>query len=147
MFLMTECSVYRKIQFNQGICDPSNLKPIQVALFQSFAALNEAQVKKINKKYFAQCVKSKSYHQICRQFCLFCVCAANFGPVDCLSTRLFLDGPKIAEEFEVNDFLPQSVCTVVSLNMGRGGSSAGPLLDLCWSSAGPRCFRAGTFSL
>ncbi|XP_028973400.2 pyruvate carboxylase, mitochondrial [Esox lucius] len=25
----------------------------------------------------------------------------NFGPVDCLSTRLFLDGPKIAEEFEV----------------------------------------------
>lgn len=27
--------------------------------------------------------------------------AANFGPVDCLNTRLFLDGPKIAEEFEV----------------------------------------------
>lgn len=27
---------------------------------------------------------------------------ATFGPVDCLSTRLFLDGPKIAEEFEVN---------------------------------------------
>ncbi|KAL6118700.1 pc [Pungitius sinensis] len=26
---------------------------------------------------------------------------ANFGPVDCLGTRLFLDGPKIAEEFEV----------------------------------------------
>lgn len=26
---------------------------------------------------------------------------ATFGPVDCLSTRLFLDGPKIAEEFEV----------------------------------------------
>lgn len=26
---------------------------------------------------------------------------ANFGPVDCLNTRLFLDGPKIAEEFEV----------------------------------------------
>uniref|UniRef100_A0A4W4GQM3 Pyruvate carboxylase n=1 Tax=Electrophorus electricus TaxID=8005 RepID=A0A4W4GQM3_ELEEL len=26
---------------------------------------------------------------------------ANFGPVDCLSTRLFLEGPKIAEEFEV----------------------------------------------
>uniref|UniRef100_A0A3B5BF81 Pyruvate carboxylase n=1 Tax=Stegastes partitus TaxID=144197 RepID=A0A3B5BF81_9TELE len=25
---------------------------------------------------------------------------SNFGPVDCLSTRLFLDGPKIAEEFE-----------------------------------------------
>ncbi|XP_028331086.1 pyruvate carboxylase, mitochondrial [Gouania willdenowi] len=25
----------------------------------------------------------------------------NFGPVDCLNTRLFLDGPKIAEEFEV----------------------------------------------
>lgn len=25
----------------------------------------------------------------------------NFGPVDCLDTRLFLDGPKIAEEFEV----------------------------------------------
>ncbi|KAM8880817.1 pyruvate carboxylase, mitochondrial-like isoform 1-T1 [Synchiropus picturatus] len=26
---------------------------------------------------------------------------SSFGPVDCLSTRLFLDGPKIAEEFEV----------------------------------------------
>uniref|UniRef100_A0A671PYS8 Pyruvate carboxylase, mitochondrial n=1 Tax=Sinocyclocheilus anshuiensis TaxID=1608454 RepID=A0A671PYS8_9TELE len=25
----------------------------------------------------------------------------TFGPVDCLDTRLFLDGPKIAEEFEV----------------------------------------------
>uniref|UniRef100_A0A8C7KR63 Pyruvate carboxylase n=1 Tax=Oncorhynchus kisutch TaxID=8019 RepID=A0A8C7KR63_ONCKI len=25
----------------------------------------------------------------------------QFGPVDCLNTRLFLDGPKIAEEFEV----------------------------------------------
>uniref|UniRef100_A0A4W4E5C0 Pyruvate carboxylase n=1 Tax=Electrophorus electricus TaxID=8005 RepID=A0A4W4E5C0_ELEEL len=25
----------------------------------------------------------------------------TFGPVDCLNTRLFLDGPKIAEEFEV----------------------------------------------
>lgn len=24
-----------------------------------------------------------------------------FGPVDCLDTRIFLDGPKIAEEFEV----------------------------------------------
>lgn len=46
VFLMTECSVYRKIQLNQRICDPSNLKHIQVALFQSYAALNEAQVKK-----------------------------------------------------------------------------------------------------
>uniref|UniRef100_A0ACB8G8I9 Uncharacterized protein n=1 Tax=Sphaerodactylus townsendi TaxID=933632 RepID=A0ACB8G8I9_9SAUR len=27
--------------------------------------------------------------------------AANFGPVECLNTRLFLEGPKIAEEFEV----------------------------------------------
>lgn len=26
----------------------------------------------------------------------------QFGPVDCLNTRLFLDGPKIAEEFEVS---------------------------------------------
>ncbi|XP_053225857.1 pyruvate carboxylase, mitochondrial [Podarcis raffonei] len=26
---------------------------------------------------------------------------ANFGPVECLNTRLFLEGPKIAEEFEV----------------------------------------------
>ncbi|XP_074861052.1 pyruvate carboxylase, mitochondrial [Carettochelys insculpta] len=26
---------------------------------------------------------------------------ATFGPVECLSTRLFLEGPKIAEEFEV----------------------------------------------
>nr|XP_056708445.1 pyruvate carboxylase, mitochondrial [Euleptes europaea] len=27
--------------------------------------------------------------------------SANFGPVECLNTRLFLEGPKIAEEFEV----------------------------------------------
>lgn len=27
---------------------------------------------------------------------------ANFGPVECLNTRLFLEGPKIAEEFEVS---------------------------------------------
>lgn len=26
---------------------------------------------------------------------------SKFGPVDCLNTRLFLDGPKIAEEFQV----------------------------------------------
>ncbi|GAA6104611.1 pyruvate carboxylase, mitochondrial [Tachysurus ichikawai] len=26
---------------------------------------------------------------------------SNFGPVECLNTRLFLDGPKIAEEFQV----------------------------------------------
>lgn len=26
---------------------------------------------------------------------------SNFGPVDCLNTRLFLEGPKIAEEFQV----------------------------------------------
>lgn len=80
---------------------------------------------------------------------LFCVCAANFGPVDCLNTRLFLDGPKIAEEFEVNDFLPQSVCTVVMLNMGRGGSSAGPLLDLCWSTVfqSRNLFTVGTTCL
>lgn len=26
---------------------------------------------------------------------------ATFGPVECLNTRLFLEGPKIAEEFEV----------------------------------------------
>lgn len=28
--------------------------------------------------------------------------------MDCLSTRLFLDGPKIAEEFEVHDFILQA---------------------------------------
>lgn len=43
--------------------------------------------------------------------------SANFGPVDCLSTRLFLDGPKIAEEFEVqksiqhNGFICQASLT------------------------------------
>lgn len=45
---------------------------------------------------------------------------ANFGPVDCLSTRLFLDGPKIAEEFEVrkftehNSFIAQATFTTTS---------------------------------
>lgn len=29
----------------------------------------------------------------------------QFGPVECLNTRLFLDGPKIAEEFEVCYFV------------------------------------------
>lgn len=40
------------------------------------------------------------------------VSAATFGPVDCLSTRLFLDGPKIAEEFEVNGRLARNSCAV-----------------------------------
>lgn len=40
------------------------------------------------------------------------VSAATFGPVDCLSTRLFLDGPKIAEEFEVNGRLAGNCCAV-----------------------------------
>lgn len=31
---------------------------------------------------------------------------SNFGPVDCLNTRLFLDGPKIAEEFQVGHNKP-----------------------------------------
>lgn len=39
VFLMNECSVNRKIQLNQGIYDPSNLKPIQVALFQRLQVL------------------------------------------------------------------------------------------------------------
>lgn len=43
------------------------------------------------------------------------VSAATFGPVDCLSTRLFLDGPKIAEEFEVNARL----CGTGSLNRAQ----------------------------
>ncbi|GCC40080.1 hypothetical protein chiPu_0024227, partial [Chiloscyllium punctatum] len=28
---------------------------------------------------------------------------AQFGPVECLNTRLFLEGPKIAEVFQVRD--------------------------------------------
>ncbi|CAF90622.1 unnamed protein product, partial [Tetraodon nigroviridis] len=38
-----------------------------------------------------------------KDFTCKCVCFPQppSGPVDCLSTRLFLDGPKIAEEFEV----------------------------------------------
>lgn len=55
---------------------------------------------------FAQCFISKGSHHKRLNMYLFCVFTANFGPVDCLSTRLFLDGPKIAEEFEVNTFLP-----------------------------------------
>ncbi|KAF3836953.1 hypothetical protein F7725_004417 [Dissostichus mawsoni] len=39
------------------------------------------------------------YPKVFQEFKEFTV--TNFGPVDCLSTRLFLDGPKIAEEFEV----------------------------------------------
>lgn len=60
-------------------------------------------------------MKLNIYLQLCLQLYLLCVCAANFGPVDCLSTRLFLDGPKIAEEFEVTYFLPRSVCAFASL--------------------------------
>lgn len=40
--------------------------------------------------------------------------SANFGPVDCLSTRLFLDGPKIAEEFEVSNHLHHSHCFYIT---------------------------------
>lgn len=38
------------------------------------------------------------YPKVFKEFKEF---TSNFGPVDCLNTRLFLDGPKIAEEFEV----------------------------------------------
>lgn len=38
------------------------------------------------------------YPQVFEEFKAF---TANFGPVECLDTRLFLEGPKIAEEFEV----------------------------------------------
>ncbi|KAI5625805.1 pyruvate carboxylase, mitochondrial, partial [Silurus asotus] len=38
------------------------------------------------------------YPKVFKEFKEF---TSNFGPVDCLNTRLFLDGPKIAEEFQV----------------------------------------------
>lgn len=34
--------------------------------------------------------------------------------MDCLSTRLFLDGPKIAEEFEVSNHLHHSHCFYIT---------------------------------
>lgn len=54
----------------------------------------------------------------------------NFGPVDCLNTRLFLDGPKIAEEFEVlfclsklqTSFVHMYMLTLVFLIFHTGGA-------------------------
>ncbi|CAL1284612.1 unnamed protein product [Larinioides sclopetarius] len=39
------------------------------------------------------------YPKVCDDFLLF---RNTYGPVDCLNTRIFLMGPKVAEEFEVN---------------------------------------------
>ena len=42
---------------------------------------------------------------------------AKYGPVECLNTRLFLDGPKIAEEIQVNTALPPSHSLSLSLSL------------------------------
>lgn len=38
------------------------------------------------------------YPKVCDDFLTF---RNTYGPVDCLNTRIFLVGPKVAEEFEV----------------------------------------------
>uniref|UniRef100_A0A8D0GI10 Pyruvate carboxylase, mitochondrial n=1 Tax=Sphenodon punctatus TaxID=8508 RepID=A0A8D0GI10_SPHPU len=43
-------------------------------------------------------ISAAMYPKVFDEFTEF---TANFGPVECLNTRLFLEGPKIAEEFEV----------------------------------------------
>ncbi|KAJ8408923.1 hypothetical protein AAFF_G00247410 [Aldrovandia affinis] len=43
-------------------------------------------------------ISAAMYPKVFQEFKEF---GTTFGPVDCLNTRLFLDGPKIAEEFEV----------------------------------------------
>ncbi|XP_026051799.1 pyruvate carboxylase, mitochondrial [Carassius auratus] len=43
-------------------------------------------------------ISASMYPKVFQEFKEF---TRTFGPVDCLDTRLFLDGPKIAEEFEV----------------------------------------------
>ncbi|KAI5104376.1 pyruvate carboxylase, mitochondrial [Silurus meridionalis] len=43
-------------------------------------------------------ISAAMYPKVFKEFKEF---TSNFGPVDCLNTRLFLDGPKIAEEFQV----------------------------------------------
>uniref|UniRef100_A0A8C7YTU8 Pyruvate carboxylase n=1 Tax=Oryzias sinensis TaxID=183150 RepID=A0A8C7YTU8_9TELE len=59
------------------------------------ARLREAHVDDITPE---DVMSAAMYPKVFQEFKEF---TANFGPVDCLSTRLFLDGPKIAEEFEV----------------------------------------------
>lgn len=61
----------------------------------------------------------------------------TFGPVDCLNTRLFLDGPKIAEEFEVR--WRAALLRVVDEGMAADGNKHGLLsLSLRWSWRGER---------
>lgn len=132
VFLMTECSVYRKIQLNQRICDPSNLKHIQVALFQSYAALNEAQV----------CSVCKKYHQICWQFCFVSVQLTLVQWTVSAPGSSWMD-PRSPRSLRwttcYHRVFVQLWCWI--------WAEVGALLGLCWTSVGPRCFRAGTFSL
>ncbi|XP_015913705.1 pyruvate carboxylase, mitochondrial [Parasteatoda tepidariorum] len=44
-------------------------------------------------------MSSAMYPKVCDDYIAF---RNTYGPVDCLSTRIFLVGPKVAEEFEVN---------------------------------------------
>ncbi|GFS64598.1 pyruvate carboxylase, mitochondrial [Trichonephila inaurata madagascariensis] len=44
-------------------------------------------------------MSSAMYPKVCDDFISF---RNTYGPVDCLNTRIFLIGPKVAEEFEVN---------------------------------------------
>ncbi|XP_066501724.1 pyruvate carboxylase a isoform X2 [Hoplias malabaricus] len=64
-----------------------------------FKAL-EKQLREVHGSYITpeDVMSAAMYPKVFQEFKEFTM---TFGPVDCLDTRLFLDGPKIAEEFEV----------------------------------------------
>lgn len=72
----------------------------------------ETDLKVAHGKYITpeDVMSAAMYPKVFQEFKEF---TSNFGPVDCLSTRLFLEGPKIAEEFQVIYFL-LSCCQLFS---------------------------------
>ncbi|GIY75433.1 pyruvate carboxylase, mitochondrial [Caerostris darwini] len=61
------------------------------------------------------------YPKVCDDFLQF---RNTYGPVDCLNTRIFLIGPKVAEEFEVNIEKGKTL-HIKTLAVSEGKNSAG----------------------
>ncbi|GIY61775.1 pyruvate carboxylase, mitochondrial [Caerostris extrusa] len=61
------------------------------------------------------------YPKVCDDFLQF---RNTYGPVDCLNTRIFLTGPKVAEEFEVNIEKGKTL-HIKTLAVSEGKNSAG----------------------
>lgn len=75
-----------------------------------FAKLEEGLRSKYDDITPEDIMSAAMYPKVFEEYKDFCT---QFGPVDCLNTRLFLDGPKIAEEFEVCGSVNVSVTKIL----------------------------------